>query len=400
MKYALVSEVVPPSWSAQAVLIHRLLAGLDSRSFCLVTSDQGRYGGQYTAPLEVRCYRLPSAPAPNLSTSSRWLAGASAVTCAVAGIALRALHIGRVARRERCDGIIAFTGGFHDLPAAFIACRLLRLPLFVYMTDYYSHREPFDPARRRLSPYIERVVTTGAAHVVCGAEPLARALRSRYGIEPTVINFPAELSLYGEGGRPSGVSAMRELRIVYTGTVYHAQLDAVENLLAAIDLLDGRPAALHVYGGQSESELLKLGLRGSLVIHPHATAQAIAEVQQAADVLFLPLAFRSPYPEIVRTSAPMKFGEYLAAGGPILVHAPADSFMAEYCQRHDCAAVVGTPEPVRLAQALEELASDDSLRARLIRNARERAVDEFGVDVARAKFAQLLSLGSADVDGR
>ena len=381
------------------MLIRRLLAGLDPHAFCLLTSDQGRYRGQYTTPLASRCYRLPATRVRYLSRSNRWLLGGSAFACAVAGILLRALHIGRVTRRERCDGIITFTGDFHDLPAAFLASRALRLPLYVYMTDYYSHREPFDPARRRLSAYIERVVVTGAAGVVCGAEPLAGALQERYGIEPTLINFPAELSLYGNGAQAHAVPATRELRIVYTGTIYHAQLDAVENLLAAIDLLDGRPAVLHVYGGQSEDELRGLGLTGRLVVHSHAAAQAIADAQQAADVLFLPLAFRSPYPEIVRTSAPMKFGEYLAAGGPILVHAPGDSFVAGYCGRHDCAAVVDSPDAGRVAQALEELANDESLRTRLIRNARDRATTEFGVDVARAKFAQLLNLEDAGRSG-
>lgn len=395
MKFALVSEVVPPSWSGQAVLIRRLLSGLDPRAFCLLTSDQGRYSGEHIESLRMRYHRLPPVRIRYLSKTNKWLFGASGVVGAVVGIARRAVHIVRIARRERCRGLVAFTGDFHDLPAALLASRLLRLPLYVYMCDYYSYREPYEPARRRLSPVLERLVVGGATRVICGTETLAAALADRYDIDPAVIHHPADLSLYGDRVLPGCVPAGRELAIVYTGTIYHAQLDAVRNLLAAIELLQQRPAALHVYSGQSAAELRARGLTGRLVVHPHASAEAIAAVQQAADMLFLPLAFESQYPEVIRTSAPMKFGEYLAAGGPLLVHAPAGSFVSEYCRRHDCAAIVDDPDPQRLAQAIEALAGDGSLRTRLIVNARTRAASDFGIEVASAKFCELLNLQAA-----
>ncbi|MDQ3724195.1 MAG: glycosyltransferase [Actinomycetota bacterium] len=394
MKFALVSEVVPPSWSGQAVLIRRLLTGLDPRAVCLLTSDQGRYSGEHIEPLRTRYHRLPPVQIRYLSKTNKWLFGASALFGAVVGIARRTVQIVRIARRERCRGLVAFTGDFHDLPAALVASRLLRLPLYVYMCDYYSYREPYEPARRRLSPILERLVVGGATRVICGTETLAAALADRYDIEPAVIHHPADLSLYGDRPLPRDAPAGRELRIVYTGTIYHAQLDAVQNLLAAIELLAQRRAVLHVYSGQSEAELRARGLTGRLAIHPHAIAETIAAVQQAADLLFLPLAFESEYPEVIRTSAPMKFGEYLAAGGPILVHAPADAFVSEYCRRHACAVVVDDPDPRRLVEAIEALCEDSELRGRLIHNAQERALSDFSIDVARARFGELLNLGT------
>ena len=392
VEFALVSQVVPPSWSGQAVLIRRLLTGLDPRTFCLLTSDQGIYGGGHIQPLETRCYRLPAARTRYLQRN-KWLLYGSALAGAGAGIAHRAFHIARVARRERCRALVAFTGDFHDLPGASIAGRMLGLPLYVYMCDYYSYRELYEPARRKLSPLIERMVVRSAARVICGTGTLADALADRYDIEPAVIHHPADLSLYDLTSPARHVAMSQPARIVYTGTVYEAQLDAAQNLLAALDQLSRRPAVLHVYGGQSAEELHERGLTGKLVVHPHAPAREIAAIQEGADVLFLPLAFRSQYPEVVRTSAPMKFGEYLAAGGPILVHAPADAFVSEYCRRHDCAAVVTDPDPRSLLPAIEALIADDALRARLIHNARHRAASDFSIDLARAQFSTLLNIG-------
>ena len=88
----------------------------------------------------------------------------------------------------------------------------------------------------------------------------------------------------------------------------------------------------------------------------------------------------------------MKFGEYLAAGGPILVHAPPDAFVSEYCRRHDCGLVVDDTDPASLVDALQALAGDDALRARLMTNAQARARADFAIDVARARFAEVLGL--------
>ena len=390
VEFALVSEVVPPSWSGQAVLIRRLLTGLDPRAYCLLTSDQGIYAGAHIQGLDATCYRLPGVR-PRYLHRNKWLFGASALASATIGIARRALHILRVVRRARCRAIVVFTGDFHDLPAAYLAARVMRLPLYVYMCDYYSQRELHEPARRRLSPHLERIVVSGATRVICGTDTLADALAERYGISPSVIHHPADLSLYtlhdGSRHTPS-----RDARIVYTGTIYEAQLDAVQNLLAALDQLSARSAELHVYSGQPEEELRTRGLEGRVVVHGHASAEEIAAVQEGADILFLPLAFRSHYPEVVRTSAPMKFGEYLAAGGPILVHAPADSFVSEYCRHHACAAVVDDADPGRLVEAIEALCDDPALRARLIRSAQERARTDFSIDVASTRLGELLNL--------
>ncbi len=395
MKFALVSEALPPGWSGTAVLIGRLLGGIDPAGYCLLRSDQGRYAGEHVDALAGTCHQLPREwHVPR--TDRPGLRVPASLANAGLGIASRSLQIRRIVKDEGCDAILVFTGDFHDPPAAYLASRALRLPLYFYMCDYYAFRELHDPARRRLSPRLERTVVTAAAGVACGNEMLRDALRGRYGIEAAVIHHPCDLSLYepravDDDPRRENLGA---LRIVYTGTVYEAHLDAFENLFAAL----GRPQAdrrpeLHVYTGQSVADLAVKGLRGSFTRHEHRSSRALGEAQQAADVLFLPLAFRSAYPEVIRTSAPMKFGEYLAAGSPILVHAPAGSFVAEYCRRHECGLVVDEPDPNRLAEAVSRLATDEELRRRLVANAGARAQEEFGLKTARSRFVQWSGIG-------
>ena len=117
-------------------------------------------------------------------------------------------------------------------------------------------------------------------------------------------------------------------------------------------------------------------------------------IQQRADVLFLPLALHSDYPDIVRTAAPGKIGEYLAACRPILVHAPPDSFLASYFRDHQCGVVVDRSDPAELAVALESLLSDPALISRLRARAWERAAADFNLTDARRQFAEAIGLPS------
>ncbi|MBA2460764.1 MAG: glycosyltransferase [Actinobacteria bacterium] len=395
-KFALVSEALPPGWSGNAVLIGLLLAELEPASYCLLSSDQGFYGGEHGRALAATRYQLPRPL--RIPRGTRFgLHAPRSVANAALGILARAAQIARIARQERCEAIAVFTGDFHDPPGSYLASRLLRVPLYFYICDSYAHRELYDPARRRLSPWLERTIVRGAAGVVCANEALRDDLLARQGVEATLIHHPCDLSLFAssdDGRRPSPQHG-DELRIVYTGTVYEAQLDALRNLQESLGRLAAHRASLHVYTGQAHADLLALGLRDGFTYHAHRPAEAISAVQQQADVLFLPLAFRSRYPDVIRMSAPMKFGEYLAAGRPILAHAPPDSFVVRYCLEHECALVVDEPDPGKLAEAVERLATDSQLRQRLTRNARARALQDFDVHSARAKFTELLGLGAS-----
>jgi glycosyltransferase involved in cell wall biosynthesis len=185
-------------------------------------------------------------------------------------------------------------------------------------------------------------------------------------------------------------AAEGEIRIVYTGQIYDAHFDAFRHLLAAIEAPDLQDVRLHVYSAQAADQLARGGIHGRLQLHPHQPQPAIYEVQRRADILFLPLAFDSPYPEIIRTSATTKLADYLASGRPLLVHAPAGSFPCWFAERVHCGLVVDQPSPDQLAAAIRHIRDDPALRQEFGANARACAAAEFTVAVARARLIELL----------
>ena len=398
MKFALVSHQVPPSGTGQSLVIYRMLQGLSPDAYCLVSPErhEGREGGAGpSGRLPGRYHHLP--PPRRLARGHRFglrhLREGVNIPLAVLQHARR---IEEVVRREGCGAVVACTGDVTLLPAGYLASRRARVPFYAYLFDHYSYREWRDAAAAFWARRFEPWVTKGAAALVAPNEVLRDDLRENYGVEPVVIHNSFDISPYEQSGAPPPPGAAADgVKIVYTGDIYEAHYDAFRNLMAALRSLRRPDVKLHVYTDKPDAELAAIGVSGPVVRHPQLPMSEMPRVQMGADLLFLPLAFDSPYPDLVRTSATTKLGEYLASRRPVLVHAPRGSFVCWYCDRHGCGVVVDENDPARLAEGISRALADEGLRRQLGDNAWERARADFDVCRARSAFARLLGLEGA-----
>lgn len=393
MKIALISHRLPPSGSGQALVIYRMLQCLSPDSYCLISPeryDLDRPGDNYTHKLPGTYYHLP--PPFRVTRGHRF--GLSDLREGVnipLAVAQHARRIAEIVKREKCDAVVACTGDVAHLPAGYLASRRAGLPFYAYIFDHYSYREWRNPAAafwaRRFEPWLMR----NSAAVIAPNETLRDDLREQYGVEAAVIHNSFDISPYETGGGAPSSAHDGEIKIVYTGDIYEAHYDAFRNLVAAIASLARPEVKLHIYTDRPQNELDALGVCGPVVRHPHHAMTEMPGVQMESDLLFLPLAFDSPYPDLVRTSATTKLGEYLAARRPVLVHAPPRSFIAQYFRRHECGLVVDRLDSSLLAREIERLLGDAELRATLAARAWERAWEDFDIEASRAKFWNLLS---------
>lgn len=396
MKFAFISENLPPSTRSpgQAGMMYRLLAPLDPAEYCLISRvDYGseRYA-QTPNRLPATYHRLRSGvlPAPDDKAPTTAPRAAVALPRRFADVLSRARDIAAILKREGCSAVVACPDRVGDLPTAFLASRLAHARFIPYFFDYYSawfNRGPSGLVAARVEPFILK----RAAVVIVPNEGLRDALVQRYGVTAAVIHNACDLSVYDGPGDAAASFGARDLEVVFTGAVYDAHYDGFRALLEAFDR-DRQPSRLHLYTPMARAQLGERGLDERIVYHGYVAGTEIPRVQQAADVLFLPLAFDSPFPEVIRTSAPAKMAEYLAAARPILVHAPAESFVAQYFRHHDCGLVVSTQDPAAVAHALGRLREDAALRERLSLNAWIRARADFDLSKARADFGRLFSL--------
>jgi glycosyltransferase involved in cell wall biosynthesis len=370
------------------MVIERLLRDFDVSSYVLLRTTPIAEEDTYADPLPARTFALTAfPPLPSLRPRN----AVRLTRALVDAVRHRSGAIADIVRREHCDSIVASSGGdMLDIPAAHLAARKLGVPFFPYFFDHWSQQAVFAPRLRRLAELVEPRILRRAATVIVPNEFLARDLEQQGPVRTVIVrngcDIPAKLSTE-RMQRSSGEAAT----IVYTGAVYAANHDAFRNLAEALDSADLQ-ARLDLYTAQPAEEIAQAGIHGPVSVHPHRPLAEIPALQAQADILFLPLAFDTPYPELIRSSSPAKMAEYLAAGRPILVHAPPDSFVSWYFSKHACGLVVDRLEPEPLAAAVRRLLEDGDLRRRLAIAAQGRAVADFDIVAARETFAATVGI--------
>ena len=371
------------------MVLYRLFRDADPQQYCLISENKwisSDSGSHQPNQLPGKYYQLPLQRYLSCHGSNRFRQSV-AIPLAVLS---RAKQIADIVSYEKCDAVVACTGDLLDLPAGYLASCRTGVPFFAYIFDHYSYREWYNSVRQFWAKRFEPVLMRKAAGVIAPNEVLRDDLRQNFGINAAVIHNSLDISTYQTLMDNAPVKSDTEVRIVYTGNIYEAHYDAFRNLLDAIKRLEGTNIKLHLYTTRTPDELANVNIQGPIVCHPHRTPVEIPSIQRQANFLFLPLAFNSPYPDLVRTSATTKLGEYLAARRPVIAHAPPDSFVAWYFREHRCGLVVDRDDSVLLAQTIEQALNDEGLSREIEARAWVRAQTDFSVTTAQTKFTELV----------
>ncbi|PKL70324.1 MAG: hypothetical protein CVV30_02905 [Methanomicrobiales archaeon HGW-Methanomicrobiales-1] len=392
-KFALISLGLPPTQSGQSIVLYHLLKKFDPENYCLITLKNFHlynYLGTSSLQLAAKHYFLhPDYQIIRLLIKTASLIHSTALLEIL--LKLRIYQFKKILQKEQCKVIIGCTGDLFDPPAAFFAGKELGIPFVLYTFDFYS-RQWTHPVLMEFSEKKEREMLAGASQVIVPNEYMETEYFQKYGIQAMVIYNPFDLAEYERNADRNKPSISGDLKIVYTGAIYDAHFTAFHNLISAIKKTGIPNLKLHIYTPQSISYLKNNNISGPVEIHKNLPNNQMPGVQCDADILFLPLAFNSPYPEIIKTSAPGKIGEYLAAKKPVLVHAPSDSFISGYFKKHHCGCVVDEDNSGKLAQAIIRLLQDTDMQRTFSKNAYSRAREDFDLLVAQKKIYDLLNL--------
>ena len=394
---AIVSHTLPGDLNGQGVMLDRLTARgsetgfvfIDTERKATVRPDRGNW---------IACHPLPTPYV--LRKLFRVKRAQTRLYRAL--IHQRSRAIAKIVTQQGCQAIVACTGGdLVDLPAAVEAGHRMGRPTYLYYFDDYRVQWEILGGRwwRKVTGQLRDLAEPNALGrcqgVLVPNETLAGDVRQRTTTPVTIIRNPVDTRAYDQlrhrfPRRP--LERSRPLNIVYTGSVYSAQADSLKRLSEAIDLLnaEGFSLHLHVHGPQPCQDVLReLPTRG-IAFHPPVSNTESAALQVQADILFLPLSFTCEFPQLIRTSAPGKFGEYLASGTPVLVHAPGDSFPITFVKQHACAAACDLPDSRELARSLAEMiATPEACEAM-----RQRAIDAaegFSEAANRERFTDVIT---------
>ncbi|MBA3868779.1 MAG: hypothetical protein H0X30_06470 [Anaerolineae bacterium] len=395
MRFAVLSNIIPPTPYGQSIVLYRLLNNVPPDQYYLITDESQISSTVASAELPATTYRigLPprrqwASPLDMVKRAYRRLHGRSGEMENF--IHLRARQISEVIQRDPCCALVVATGDLVSMPAAAIACAENGVPFIPYIFDDYAYH--MVDWTREMAIRLMQPMMTQAAEVIVTNEATDTEYRRRYHISnTTVIHNAAPILDLDSIRNPNPVLDKSTFNIVYSGAVYHAHYDAFRNMIQAIETLPKNTVKLHLFTDQSAESIASKGISGDcLVHHGHVNQSMIAATLLEADLLFLPLAFDAPTQEVLRLASPGKMGDYLGMAKPILVHAPADCYIAQYFRQHDCGVVVDKPDVALLAQTISDIVAGKIDTERLAHNARQQAEIDFATEHVQAQFMALM----------
>jgi glycosyltransferase involved in cell wall biosynthesis len=386
-KTLIVSSWAPPLSGGSSTLLTRLFSYFPADTYAVLTDSADRFTGATSgAWLPVTYYFRGAAEgyrpteAANLvqamasrakaNLGRRVIRRATRVFDEAADVLLRMNplrdQVLKVAQRENAEIILGTSGEPTFLVASYLAARASRRLLYVFLFDIFAQNGMSQP-KRMLAQRMEADIVKYASKVFVLNPRASDYYHTKYAVRPIVVPNPAQIP----AELPDTPAPRPDPLIVYTGAVYFAQQDALQNLVQALKLVPR--SRLQIYTAASESQLRRYGLVSEQVTQHFAAEKDIPAVQAQADILFLPLAFKTIAPLVIETALPAKTPEYMASGIPILVHAPYTTYLVEYARKEQWGLVVDVNEPQPLADAIKTLSSDISLRRTLAKRAFEVA---------------------------
>lgn len=381
----LVHALAPPTPGGTPVVLQRVLTHLPGIRLDVVTNRRLRSRVRAGGPgvLDAR-YRFVW-KWPGWGARWRWgrvvIAALDGVLAVIAGI-----RAAGWARRDDVRWVLSVTDEGFSVIAGAIAARLAGIPHVVMVFDLWEENA-YSDVQRAVAARLEPRILRGASRVVGYCPQTVEHYRAKYGIEAEAIPTPVVPDAE-EPRAPADRSGPR--RLLLAGAVYWAQRDAVARLLA----LRGRVPDLEMVTIGSV-EMLRLAGLSADRSEPTMPADELRRQLAAADVLFLGLSLDSPHPAIVRTATPARLVEYMASGRPLLVHAPAGSYAAEYARAEDFAEVVDVADEEALLAGLRRVLDDPELSRARAQRALRLVHDRHDAARVGARFAAILAACAA-----
>lgn len=387
-KFLIISTYAPPAISGAPLMAFNLLRYFPEDSFAILTSHVGLDDKAIESDSKLRA-KYFFFDTPKLVTQPQkqeqfflkcktFIRRFSALKSLFHFLSLFYLPFNIVHRGKKIieDAQIEHLFGFSDHGPALLAIYLLhkitkkRFSLHFYDL-YYKNNFPW--FFKAVAYFLEPRLFKSADGISVMCEPLAEYYQGKYHRDVTVLHNCVPLS---SSYQPEPVPDHPEpFKVAYTGTIAWAQLQAVRNLVRAVEGISGSRITLYLYTPHEKRYLESQGLvESEKVVFARGLPQDMTAIQKSADILFVGLSFDTRYPLLINTSSPGKTCEYLISGRPILIHAPKESYIAKYARDRGFACVVDENDVEALKQGILKLISDKEYVSQITSNAWKTAI--------------------------
>lgn len=271
--------------------------------------------------------------------------------------------------------------------------RITQLPLRALVWDpigFLARHQGWDAHSAAWSEAnFDRAMAVSASAMVV-SQSMVDDYGHRFGLPCKIVRHAFDVSRMLTPGDDDGF-----IKIGFAGTLYDAsQLDSLVQALSAMNwMLGHRRVKLRIIGNYYRFNRLNAPAHIELMGW-RSTEDARALLAECA-FAYLPIPFGAHFADFARLAFPTKLSTYLAAGCPILLHAPAYADVAKFCAQQGVGAVCASMDPSVLGgtiKALHARLDDASLRDAVWRT----CVENFSREVMRRNFADFI--GAAEYE--
>jgi glycosyltransferase involved in cell wall biosynthesis len=280
----------------------------------------------------------------------------------------------KIVRNLKADNIVAVSDYGPAMIGGYITHKKTGKPLILFMFDLYKGNYLPFPGGILASIY-EPTIFRDAKKIIVTNEGTKDFYIKRYGKKIADKITVIHNSVFQENHEKIPVvedtNPEPPYSIVFTGRVSWPQLRSLKDLINIVE--NSEPdIVFNVYSPNPKDYLANLGIKESDRIKINsAPPENIPEIQGSADILFLPLSWHTKSQQIIDTATPGKLTDYLISGKPILIYAPASSFLVKYARENNFAAIVDQENPKKLEEVITKLLTDVKWRKELVENAKK-----------------------------
>ena len=382
-KVLIISSYAPPSVSGASVMMYNLFKYFPKNSFLFLTSHSNidNWCIQNGNKLDAKYFYFDT---PTLTTAPKGegsnfqkikrifkkniilkYIGQRLIFFYLAANAVR--YGKKVIEEENVDIILAYSDHGLSFLSAYILSKICKKPLCLYFYDIY-YGNNFSFFYRCIAMILEPKIFREAKMIFVMDEAVKDYYGKKYGKAITVIRN--SIPIIKEEEKEIINNNSSKIKIVFTGSIYWAQVDAVKNIIKAIEDITDFDVSLWIYSTYNKKILNDQGIfEQSKVIFARGAPHEMAGIQSRADILFVPLTFKKKFSLLINTSSPGKTYEYMTSNRPILVHAPQGSYISKYTKENGCAMVVDEDDVEKLKNGILELLRNKDLSKKIIHNA-------------------------------
>jgi glycosyltransferase involved in cell wall biosynthesis len=276
-----------------------------------------------------------------------------------------------VIKQKDSDLLLVISDYGPAMISSYFLSKIIKKPCVVYLFDLYrGNFYPFPGGilanvfEKRLLKNASKIIVTNQGTKDFYINRYGNIFENKFSIIHNSISPEPYLPLINP------YQSKSPYRIIFTGRINWPQIRSLQNMIKAVNEIDDLDIQFHIYSPNTKDFLNKVGIvENSKIKIATASPTEMPQIQSQADILFLPLSWKTKSQAIIDTATPGKFTDYLIAGRPILIHAPASSYLVKYARDNNIAAIVDNENLQNLKNTIKKIVKDIDFSQEIIKNA-------------------------------